>query len=95
MNAGEGTDFSFFISSLAMQASIALGAMAHPITNKVEPNLSHAKLIIDTLVMLKEKTTGNLTTDEDSLLDRLVFGLQQQYEKHPGNPANSKKEGAQ
>jgi uncharacterized protein YjaG (DUF416 family) len=75
------TDFSFFISSLAMQASIALGAIAHPITNKVEQNLSHAKLIIDTMSILKEKTAGNLTTDEDSLLDKFIYELKMQYAK--------------
>ncbi|MDD5775027.1 MAG: DUF1844 domain-containing protein [Candidatus Omnitrophica bacterium] len=95
MESGEGTEFSFFISSLAMQASIALGSIAHPITGKVEPNLPHAKLIIDTLAMLKEKTAGNLTTDEDSLLDKFLYGLRQQYEKHPGRAGDPNKEGAQ
>jgi hypothetical protein len=78
-----GTDFTFFISSLAMQASIALGLIAHPITNKTEQNLPHAKLIIDTLAMLKEKTQGNLTTDEDSLLDKFLYELKAQYAKKP------------
>jgi uncharacterized protein YjaG (DUF416 family) len=78
-----GTDFTFFISSLAMQASIALGLIAHPITNKTEQNLPHAKLIIDTLAMLKEKTQGNLTTDEDSLLDKFLYELKIQYGKKP------------
>jgi uncharacterized protein YjaG (DUF416 family) len=78
-----GTDFTFFISSLAMQASIALGLIAHPITNKTEQNLPHARLIIDTLAMLKEKTQGNLTTDEDSLLDKFLYELKIQYAKKP------------
>ncbi|HOU36036.1 MAG TPA: DUF1844 domain-containing protein [Candidatus Omnitrophota bacterium] len=90
MDRTEGTDFSFFISSLAMQASIALGIMAHPITNRTETNLSHARLIIDTLAMLKEKTTGNLTTDEDSLLDKFLYELRKKYAE---NTSNRKKEG--
>lgn len=85
MDKTKGTDFSFFISSLAMQASIALGAMAHPITNKIETNLSHARLIIDTLAMLKEKTTGNLTADEDSLLDKFLYELRKKYAEDPSN----------
>jgi hypothetical protein len=89
------TDFTFFITSLSMQASIALGAIAHPISNKVEQNLSHAKLLIDTLSLLKEKTMGNLTTDEDSLLDKFIYELQQQYAKNQNNPVNFNKEGAQ
>ena len=83
MEENNSTDFTFFISSLAMQASIALGLIAHPITNKTEQNLSHAKLIIDTLAMLKEKTQGNLTTDEDSLMDKFLYELKGQYAKKP------------
>jgi hypothetical protein len=89
------TDFTFFITSLAMQASIALGIVAHPVTGKMEQNVSHAKLIIDTLVMLKEKTMGNLTTDEDSLLDKFIYELKLQYAKKPVSPEELNKEGAQ
>ena len=53
-------DFKFFLSSLAMQAWIGLGAMPNPVTNKSESNLEQAKFIIDTLDILKEKTKGNL-----------------------------------
>jgi len=88
------TDFTFFITSLSMQASIALGIVAHPVTNKTEKNLSHAKLIIDTLSMLKEKTMGNLTTDEDSLLDKFIYELKAQYGKSGDTSAKSGKEGA-
>jgi hypothetical protein len=72
-------DFSFFITSLAMQASIALGLIPNPVTQKPEENLAHAKLIIDTLGMLKEKTLGNLSADEDSLADNLLYELRTQY----------------
>ena len=75
MNDDKNADFSFFISSLAMQASIGLGIITSPITNKHEKNVEHAKLIVDTLDMLKEKTQGNLTIEEDSLLDKLLFEL--------------------
>jgi len=77
------TDFSFYITSLAMQASICLGITAHPVTQKTEKNLAHAKLILDTLAMLKEKTAGNLTTEEDSLLDKFLFELNALYAKNP------------
>ncbi len=78
MDGNHGADFSFFIRSLAMQASIGLGLIDNPITNKREKNLPHAGLIIDTIEMLKEKTQGNLTTDEDSLIDKLLFELKNQ-----------------
>jgi len=72
-------DFSFFITTLAVQASIALGAMPNPVTQKLEINLSQAKLIIDTLGVLKEKTQGNLNTEEDSLLENMLYELRMQY----------------
>jgi hypothetical protein len=72
-------DFSFFITTLAVQASIALGAMANPVTQKLEVNLSQAKLIIDTLGVLKEKTQGNLSSEEDSLLENMLYELRMQY----------------
>lgn len=72
-------DFSFFITSLAMQASIALGVIANPVSQKNEENLDHAKLIIDTMAMLKEKTQGNLSTEEDGLIDNYLYELRMQY----------------
>ena len=72
-------DFSFFITTLAVQASIALGAMPNPVTQKVEVNLSQAKLIIDTLGIIKDKTRGNLNAEEDSLLDNMLYELRMQY----------------
>lgn len=75
----EQADFPFFITSLALQASIALGAMPHPVSNKIEENLAHAKLLIDTLGMLKEKTQGNLNAEEDSLLENFLYELRMQY----------------
>lgn len=72
-------DFAFFVTTLSLQASMALGLMPNPVTNKVEENLTQAKLIIDTLAMLKEKTQGNLSTEEDSLLDGILYELRMHY----------------
>jgi len=72
-------DFSFFVTSLSIQAAISLGQIPNPVTQKLEENLEHAKLIIDTLAMLKEKTQGNLSTDEDSLIDNYLYELRMQY----------------
>jgi uncharacterized protein YjaG (DUF416 family) len=72
-------DFNFFITTLSLQASIALGQMANPVTNKKEEDLTQAKFLIDTLGMLKEKTKGNLSTDETNLLENLLYELRIQY----------------
>jgi hypothetical protein len=76
----EEPDFNLFVTSLALQASIALGILPNPATNQKEPeNLVQAKFIIDTMTLLKEKTKGNLTADETTMLDNLLYELRLQY----------------
>lgn len=72
-------DFNFFITTLALQASIALGVMPNPATNKTEEDLTQARFLIDTLNMLKEKTKGNLSKEEDGLLENILYELRTQY----------------
>lgn len=72
-------DFNFFITTLSIQASIALGQLANPVTNKIEEDQLQAKFIIDTLGMLKEKTKGNLKEDETNLLENVLYELRMQY----------------
>jgi len=72
-------DFAFFITTLTLQASISLGQVPNPATNQKEEDLSQAKFIIDTLAMLKEKTKNNLSTDETSLLENLLYELRMVY----------------
>ncbi len=72
-------DFNFFITSLALQASISMGVIENPMTNKKEENLIQAKFLIDTLGVLKEKTKGNLTDEEEKLLENVLYELRMQY----------------
>jgi coproporphyrinogen III oxidase-like Fe-S oxidoreductase len=72
-------DFNFFITTLALQASISLGQIPNPATNQKEEDLTQAKFLIDTLGMLKEKTKGNLITEETNLLENLLYELRMQY----------------
>jgi len=80
-------DFNFFISTLTLQASIFLGQIPNPATNKKEQNLSQAKFIIDTISMLKEKTQGNLTSEESELLENVLYELRMQYVAIKQKPA--------
>ena len=71
--------FRFFITTLALQASIFLGDMPSPVNNKTEKNLQQAKFIIDTMSMLKEKTRNNLDENERTLLESVLYELQLRY----------------
>ena len=78
-NIPQEPDFKFFVTTLAIQASIFLGELANPATNKKEEDLPQAKFIIDTLGMLKEKTKGNLNQEESNLIENVLYELRMQY----------------
>ena len=77
----EEPDFNFFASTLSIQASIALGNIPDPLTNKKEENFTQAKFLIDTLIMLQEKTKGNLNNEETQLLENMLYELRMQFVK--------------
>jgi hypothetical protein len=64
------------IMSLATAAWSQLGKIPHPTTNKIEKDLEQAKMSIDFLRMLLEKTKGNLKPKEDELLSNTVTDLE-------------------
>ena len=72
-------DFSTFIMSLTSSAFYHLGDMPDPTTGQTETNLPAVQQTIDMLLMLKEKTKGNLSADEAKLLEQLVYELQMKY----------------
>jgi hypothetical protein len=72
-------DFSFFITTLSIQAAISLGDVPNPATNQKEEDLNQAKFIIDTLGMLQEKTKGNLNSKETQLLENVLYELRMHY----------------
>ncbi len=69
-------DFYTFVLSLGSSAFVHLGDAPHPETGKpVEPDLLVAKQTIDILAMLREKTKGNLTGEEERFLETLLTDL--------------------
>lgn len=72
-------DLSAFILALATIALVGLGFMPNPQTNQSERNLPAAKQLIDILGLLKDKTKGNLSQDEQELLDSVLSNLRMQY----------------
>lgn len=76
--------FKIFLSSLGMQAMIALGKLENPVTGRPEKSLEQARFLVDTLGIIKEKTKGNLTPDEEKLLDEALFNLRMMYVQERG-----------
>jgi hypothetical protein len=72
-------NFTNFLLSLSTSVLIQLGEVQDPMTNQIEKNLSNAKQTIDLLGMLREKTKGNLTPDEEKLLENLLYDLRMRY----------------
>ncbi len=87
-NASEATaesgplSFSTFVTSLGIQAFIKMGELRPPNAETVEIDLGAAQETIDLLLMLKEKTKGNLTPDEENLLSSLIADLQLKFVQH-------------
>jgi hypothetical protein len=82
--------FGLFITGLMMEAVMALGDLENPMTHKKEPNLQHAKILIDTLEMLKEKTKNNLSKDEDEAMSSILYDLRMRFVAKANNPGKTK-----
>ena len=74
-----GGSFLLFVQKLGYQALITLGVVENPLTKSREPNLAHAQSVIDDLMMLRDKTRGNLSADEDRHLQQIVGELQRHF----------------
>jgi len=72
-----------------------MGKIKHPVTDKIERNLEAAQNSIDLLDMLKEKTRGNLSEEEEKMLDQILQELKLNFVDETAKPAqenNEKKE---
>ena len=72
-------DFSSIFLPFYTQALFKLGAAEDPISQKIEENIELAKRLIDLLDLLKEKTQGNLSSDEEALLSNGLHQLKTLY----------------
>ncbi|RUM87027.1 MAG: DUF1844 domain-containing protein [Thermodesulfatator sp.] len=73
--------FATFILSLNTSALMHLGEIPGPDNQKQECDLQLARHAIDTIAMLKEKTQGNLSEDEQALMDNILFDLRMRFVK--------------
>jgi hypothetical protein len=72
-------DFHTFVLSLGSSALLHLGELEHPDVGAPQKDLPLAKHTIDILVMLEEKTKGNLTAAEEKLIGSLLYDLRLRY----------------
>src|SRR5271170_1031107 len=71
--------FIEFIMMQAQNAMLFLGQIPHPQSGQPEVNLEVAKMFIDQLVMVREKTRGNLSNDESGILNNTISSLQMAF----------------
>lgn len=79
-------NFPNLVLMLATTGLMQLGEAPNPLTKQMEPNLTLARHTIDSLAMLKEKTRGNLTPQEQDLLDGLLYELRLKYVEKSKSP---------
>jgi hypothetical protein len=78
--------FAAFVWSLSEQALAALGEIPDPISGKVTHDLVMAQQMIDIIIMLRDKTRGNLDQHEQTLVQEILSTLQMKYvelARHP------------
>jgi hypothetical protein len=85
--------FHQLVLSLSETTMVQLGKIMHPVSQKLERDLTQARSTIDLLRMLQARTKGNLTEQEQKLLDQSVLSLQMNYvyeqdQDRKGGPAS-------
>jgi Domain of unknown function (DUF1844) len=71
--------FDLLLTTLATEALMSLGQLPHPVTGKAQVQRNHAKYLIDTIDVLREKTKGNLTPEEQEGLESLLHQLRMTF----------------
>ena len=72
-------DFPSYILSYYTQGCVLLGEVPNPITNKKEEHIDEAKHIVDILSLLEQKTKGNLSKEEQQLLESVLYELRMKF----------------
>jgi Domain of unknown function (DUF1844) len=76
-----GGNFHLFVSRLSIQAMISLGLIENPLTKRKDSHPGNARMLVEDLRMLREKTSGNLDGDEIAHLDKVIGDLEFAMEK--------------
>jgi hypothetical protein len=74
-----GVDFTMLVNAMAQPALIFLGEIAPPGTGRPEVNLEQARLQIDLLDLLRVRCRGNMSAEEEGLLEQILYQLRMLY----------------
>jgi len=77
--SGVPVTFASFVISLGSSSLMLMGEQLDPQQPAMPVNLPQAKEIIDLLSVLEEKTKGNLTADEQTVLRDMLYALRMKY----------------
>jgi len=72
-------NFSSFLLSLSSSVLLHLGEIADPQSGEKRKDLALAKQSIDIIGILKDKTKGNLSEEEEKLLQNLLYDLRMRF----------------
>jgi hypothetical protein len=84
-------DFTTFVLSLSTTVLASLGEIGAPDGSRAEKNLPLARQTIDLLVLLSDKTKGNLTGEEERLLNQVLLDLRMKFVQASGSRGAAKK----
>lgn len=79
MDANHNILFMQLIIQNQQIAMMSMGKIKNPVTDRIERNLEHAKIYIDSLDMLLAKTKGNLSEYEEKFLIETLKDLKLNY----------------
>jgi hypothetical protein len=73
--------FLNFLSGLATQGMIQVGAVPHPVTGERAVQVPYARYTVQLLEVLKDKTEGRRTDEEDKYLKGAIADLKHRVEQ--------------
>jgi len=86
--------FHHLIAMFQTLALQQLGKLINPMTGETGRDLDQARITIDMIDMIREKTRGNLNNTEKQVLDKVLMELQMNYvtEKERGEEEGEEEE---
>lgn len=79
-------EFSSLIMPFYMPALIKLGLIEDPASGRPQPNVEHARRLIDLLDLLRDRTKGNLEPEEQKLIEAALIQLKEAFLERSGAP---------